>query len=164
MHKDKDKLIEWETTDTIYEETTDIRGKAVSVKVEMQRPVYEGKSGGRRKGREKLAVVVGRAEKSFFFNFAEAKAIYLLLGFAIGKGQSAFDRLEKEFKDWRDRQNMKKYKPGPGRGPQLGSGKTDRKKKHGKAGADYHRRKKAERAQRDREIARDMGAGKKKGG
>jgi len=157
----RDKLVEFKTTKEIYNGYVDVKGKKISVLAVEQHPVFQSPDGKRRNGRNKVSIQFVRGEKIFSFSLPEAEEILKLMGRAIPQAAPVHSKLEQEFRAWRMKKDAQKYRPGGGRDARS-TGKTERKKKAGKAGADYHRRKKAERTQRDRQIARDMGAGKKK--
>jgi hypothetical protein len=156
----KRKLVRWETIKTIFEESVEVRNKTITVSAKMQKPVYLNDDMTEHMGWEVISLFIARGDKMIIYPFREAEAIHKLLGEGLLSALADHSKCETAFQAWREKKDASSYKSGGVRH----TGKTERKKAAGKAGEDYHRKKKRERAEKDRQIARDMGAGKKKGG
>lgn len=124
---------------------------------------YDNGRGGTNKSDVLLNVVFIRDDKKFSMSLPEAEQIAVMLSEALPIAREEEARLEVVKEERRKRDAEKgQYYPQKQEGFSMGKGKTDRKKEKGKAGKAYHQARKAERASQDREIARNMGAGRKK--
>ena len=124
---------------------------------------YDDGRGGTNKSDVLLNVVFVRDDKKFSMSLPEAEQIAIMLGEALPIAREEEARLE-VVKEQRRKQDAERdqYYPKKQEGFSMGKGKTDRKKKKGKAGKSYHQERKAKRAVQDRETSRSMGAGRKK--
>jgi hypothetical protein len=144
--------------------TTGRLEREVKVTAVKNRPIFENPDG-ESKGAPRVEVVISRGRGNVALTVNEAKRIWEMLGRVLPDAEAAHQALEQERKEWfqRDRNDAGEEDDwkGPGnRGAPRRTGKTERQKKKGKAGEAYHRKRKAEMAQKNREINQNMGRNK----
>jgi len=159
MDKQRPKRpVRWEVLEKVGEIEDEVNNKKLSVLVEVERPVFTEEDGSEKAGRSKVAIKVTREKRFLTLTVNEAMALYRSLENLLPDARLVHSKCEEEHKAWLE-QRRTHQREDDRRGVRH-TGKTARKKAEGRAGADYHKRRKREKSARDRQINAEMRRGK----